>query len=106
MSDRSWYYVLGPGHILVPATAQEWARFMESDERIVAQEEIAPGIGISTICLGLNHRMFGDGPPLVFETMVFREGEPAEYLRWTTWDEAMEGHRLMAEAMRLLIAKT
>jgi hypothetical protein len=38
----------------------------------VKQDVIEDGnIGISTVFLGLDHRHFGDGPPLLFETMVF-----------------------------------
>ena len=101
-------YILGPGHILIPCTSiEDWGRALADDTaNIVQQDVIAPGIAISTVFLGLDHNMFGDGPPLVFETMIFREGDGNETFRWSTWDEAMEGHKALTEALRLLIAQT
>jgi hypothetical protein len=48
---------------------------------------------ISTVWLGLNHR-WNSGPPLLFETMVFKNGDMAEEYcdRYSTWKEAEEGH--------------
>ncbi len=46
---------------------------------------------ISTVFLGLDHR-FGEGPPLLFETMVFGGKHHQEIDRYSTWDEAEKGH--------------
>lgn len=71
-----------------------WAREFENMEvRRVARYESDCGV-VSTVFLGLNHQ-FGDGPPLVFETMIFpKEGNwQDEYMdRYTTWEEAEAGH--------------
>lgn len=56
------------------------------------------GARVSTVWLGLDHQ-FGDGPPLIFETMVF----PAESSmdldceRYSTEEEAKAGHSAMVE---------
>lgn len=49
----------------------EWAKDFEESDRIVKQELLWNGIWISTVWLGLDHQ-YGDGPPLIFETMAFR----------------------------------
>jgi len=70
-----------------------WATWFETADRSVAwtaQDDIV----ISTVFLGLDHR-FGDGPPQLFETMVFGGLEDRELDRYATWDEAIEGHRAM-----------
>ena len=93
MTDsEALYYTLDPKtHEVIPATdVRAWAAAFEWSERDV-RRTFYDEVMISTVFLGLNHR-FGDGPPLVFETMIF--GGPAnEYqMRYSTWDEAVEGH--------------
>lgn len=53
-----------------------------------------PGVDyrISTVWLGVNHS-FGDGPPIIFETMVFGIEGADEYMqRYTTEEQARAGH--------------
>ena len=58
--------------------------------RRVAQDNIG-AVHISTVLLVIDHN-FGDGPPLIFETMIFR-GEHDEYCeRYSTREEAEAGH--------------
>jgi hypothetical protein len=60
-------------------------------------ETIIGGVRISTVFIGLDHRLFGDGPPVLFETMIFG-GKLDEFQdRCCTWDEAEAMH---AEAVR------
>lgn len=60
---------------------------------------------ISTVWLGINHRFTSDGPPMIFETMIFGPAElaPASLegyqRRWSTEAQALEGH---AEAVALV----
>jgi len=46
------------------------------------------------VFLGLNHS-FGEGPPLLFETMVFGGALDQEQARYTTWEQAEAGHKQM-----------
>lgn len=89
------YYVLD-GHEVRPTTSLlEWARMFEGEERRVAQTEVAPGIRVSTVFLGLDHRFWGDGPPLLFETMAFSDTDTDvadAFNRYATWAEAEAGH--------------
>ena len=67
-----------------------WANFLSEENRRVAWTENGD-VHVSTVFLGLNHQ-FGDGPPLLFETMIFG-GEHDQYQdRCSTWDEAEAMH--------------
>ena len=87
------YFTLDADHNLVPChNILEWGRFLESDDRIVA------GAGnddlfVSTVFLGIDHG-FG-GPPLLFETMVFRDGHGTDDYteRYSSWKAAEAGHK-------------
>lgn len=64
----------------------------EGDPWRVGLTKLPNGIEVSTVFLGLDHA-WGDGPPMLFETMVFG-GSNDEYCeRYSTWDEAEAGHK-------------
>ncbi|MDD5199248.1 MAG: hypothetical protein PHC88_05540 [Terrimicrobiaceae bacterium] len=73
----------------------EWGRdFEDREKKIVRQDELPNGYWVSTVWIGINYR-YGDGPPLIFETMVFdsRNGDAADYQeRYSTEDDAIIGH--------------
>jgi len=88
----SEHYIL-KGKKAVKVDLITWAKWFEynHDKRRVAHDIIRE-VEISTVFLGLDHR-FGEGPPLIFETMIFG-GEHSEYqCRYTAYFEAMDGHR-------------
>lgn len=92
-----------------------WALLVDYDYKRVDLTEVGPYV-VSTVWLGLDHRYMGEGPPLIFETMVFtnsawnadRADENRELLleldcqRYSTLQQAQEGHR----AMVLLVEAT
>lgn len=55
-------------------------------------------VAVSTVWLGLNHQ-FGDGPPLIFETMVFGGDHDDEQWRYSTEVEALAGHAEVCSAV-------
>lgn len=58
-----------------PIGLGEWsARFEDIDSRRV-DATIIGDVRVSTVWLGLDHGDGGDGPPLIFETMIFPECE-------------------------------
>ena len=69
----------------------EWAKAMERQNRVVKQTQIGD-VKVSTVFLGLDHS-FGGGAPLLFETMIFGGKEDGYQDRYSTWDEAIEGHK-------------
>ena len=74
-----------------PLTLMEWAvKFEDNEYKRVAFDQIGD-VEVSTVWLGLNHQ-YGDGPPLIFETMVFGGEHDAFQWRDSTVAEALETH--------------
>lgn len=84
------YYKLNENKEPVPVDLFEWANVMNG-ERHVGNDFIGD-IHVSTVFLGLNHQ-YGDGPPLLFETMIFGGDHDNYQERYCTWAEAEEGHK-------------
>ena len=78
----------------------EWARSFEESSRVVEQTMIGE-VKVSTIFLGLDHQ-YGDGPPLLFETMIFGGPEDGYQERYSTWEEAEKGHKTTCELVKKL----
>jgi len=56
-------------------------------------------VDVSTVFLGLDYQ-FGDGPPLIFETMAFwRQSGGGEKMRCSTWLQAEAQHAAMIRAV-------
>lgn len=74
--------------------------------RVLAQIDLGDGlIRVSTIFLGLDHRFYGRGPPLLFETMTFGADPTARiHARTSTYAEAWQQHRAAVVAAMKLIA--
>lgn len=83
------------GKKAVAVDLMTWAKWYETshDQRRVA-EDVISGKRISTVFLGTDHNFADDGPPLIFETMVFEDGDWDELYcdRYASWDEAEAGH--------------
>lgn len=72
------------------ADPMEWAKWFGTTDRHIGNDVIG-GVRISTVFLGVDHK-WEDGPPLLFETMIFG-GPHGEYqTRSSTWDEAEQQH--------------
>lgn len=86
------HYVLDAEHKAVEVSLDDWARWLDDDaKRRVAKTDVNEHVEVSTVFLGLNHN-FGEGPPLLFETMVFFDADDVYCRRYATWDEAVAGH--------------
>jgi hypothetical protein len=103
--DLHWVgqYILGgeDGHEPIPCLSlREWGRWIGENDRLVAWTG-NPDKHVSTVFLGLDHRYFGDGPPLVFESMAFiRDGDRRKDIdqdRYGSWAAAEAGHKRMVE---------
>ena len=78
-----------------------WARWFEEsgDSRRVARTDLADDVYVSTVFLGSNHQ-WGDGPPLLFETMVFGGRWDQSQWRWPTREAALAAHDRIVAAVR------
>ncbi len=85
------------GQTPVPCSMMEWAMGYEGTqfERRVALTRL-PWCSVSTVFLGLDHRMWEGGPPILFESMAFWfNGDSYEQERCATWPEAEAMHAAM-----------
>lgn len=89
------------GYQCQPISMRQWCALFALQERLIARtpivglREIAE---VSTVWLGNNMRFYGDGDPLVFESMVFGGPLDGETVRYSYWHDATAGH---AELVRL-----
>lgn len=79
-------------------TQEQWVRLF-SDQRSIARDKIGND-DVSTVYLGLNHNFYGNGPPLIFETMIFGGMYTDEMWRWSTDVQARKGHEAIVECLR------
>lgn len=96
-------YILDENHKAVQEPdLLKWGKWNEKIEnRRVANEIVNDKWRVSTVFLGIDHS-FGEGEPLLFETMVF-EGDDATDLdcaRYSTWEQAVAGHAHMVEVWK------
>jgi hypothetical protein len=109
---RHWWYVLD-GHTPRAVIALEWEEAMLARSRAVQQrgEDEDPWrvaftdlvrCTVSTVFLGVNHNMTGEGDPVLFETMVFGNDDMGggDMRRYRTWEEAEAGHAEMVAHTR------
>ena len=94
-------YILLDGQPVPCDNVLEWAQWFEtSDEtRRIERTQIAEGVEVSTVFMGLDHS-FGEGPPLLYETMVFGGRLDEETERYSTVKHALEGHDQMVKRVR------
>lgn len=88
------FYMLHGREVVRCLNADAWGRWFETADRHVA-ENITPLGRVSTVFVGLDHRHFGEGPPLIFETMVFGGPLDGQCDRSSTWAEAEGAHASM-----------
>ena len=97
------YYILDENKQPVEEPNEmKWGAFMSKVNRRVAFTKLTSSVQgknvghveISTVFLGLDHQ-FGDGPPLLFETMVFGGPLDETQERCSTWAEAEIMHEQM-----------
>lgn len=68
---RNDRYILGPdGQPKPEPDLMTWGKWFETGDRIVKQEQVGDS-KVSTVFLGLDHSFKDDGPPVLWETMVF-----------------------------------
>ncbi len=94
-------YILVDGEITKEPNLLKWAKRWEGERGHVALDTVGDA-RISTVFLGINHRFSDNGPPVLFETMVFG-GEHDEYQeRYCTIEEARAGH---AKALKMVMGE-
>jgi hypothetical protein len=96
------HYILAGRKPLPAINLLAWAQWFEKSERRVAPD-IVGDVRVSTVFLGIDHQ-YGDGPPLLFETMVFGGPLDQEADRCSTWEQAVEMHAAMLARVTAAVA--
>ena len=103
MSDK---YILDEQGNPVPCEdLYKWGRWLEGDENRILKHDyiLSKRILVSTVFLGVDHNFGDDGPPVLWETMIFG-GKHNDYQdRYTSKENALIGHQLalaMAESSK------
>ena len=97
----SEHYILD-GKKAVPTDWDGWLKWCVEkkqagiDYKRVAKSGDPNKVWVSTVFLSINHA-YGDGPPLIFETMIFGGEHDQDQDRCSTWDEAEQMHKRMCE---------
>lgn len=86
-----------------PISLDEWTRNFRLN-RSVAQTHLGRLGYVSTVFLGLNHA-WDDGPPLLFETLVFGGPLDETMERYTTEEQARIGHEFMIMRLTTLAGR-
>jgi hypothetical protein len=59
-----FYVCIGPEHTVSEVDVLAWGRWLEDiDGRRVGNDHVGD-VHISTVCVGLDHRHYGKGPPI------------------------------------------
>lgn len=96
----SRYYILKDREVIPTDDVREWGRFFnDSEARVIGNDKVGEAT-VSTVFLGLDHGFGHAGPPVLFETMVFDLPGDERQVRYTTIEEAEEGHRGVVESLR------
>lgn len=106
MSDEYPEHYILVGHTPMAVDLLTWAQSWggDRDSRRVAYTDINDRCHVSTVFLGLNHNFWG-GEPLLFETMVFGGPLDGDMNRYSTWDQAEQGHNAIVAAARIACAQ-
>ncbi len=92
-------FILDENNNAIPATLMEWSTFLEeaTPRRRRVGRDFINDCTVSTVFLGHDHYFcFNDDlPPKlhIFETMVFKNESDIYTDRYSTWQEAEEGHQ-------------
>lgn len=94
------YYILDADNRPVPVKVMEWAHWFEKSDRRIGYTEITSEVRVSTVFLGIDHRFSGNGPPLLFETMIFGGPLADSQWRYVSHDDALAGHAVAVRKAR------
>lgn len=91
-----------------PIPMGEWARICSEEEREIGKAEMADGVVISTVYIGLDAQPAGV-PPRIYETAVINpkkeKGNVLYTWRHTSAEDAIEAHKKVVKAWTKMFAE-
>jgi hypothetical protein len=100
--SRDIFYTLDADGLPVPEPDPlAWGDWYEKADRHVADDRLGPAC-VSTVFLGVDHDFSGEGPPVLYETLVFWEGHPLDETmrRYASRAGALRGHAAVLALVR------
>lgn len=105
---KPWHYTMDAhGHPQPCHDFYVWAEWFETADRSICQdldedsEGVYRQIRVSTVFLGLDSSLgLHDGPPLLYETMIFGGPLDGHTRRYATRDAAIIGHQEVCAELR------
>jgi hypothetical protein len=101
--QRTYFYKLDKDKKPVPCSSYEFSMQCEHFEKFkrVTKTQLGP-YTVSTVFLCIDHNAGSEGPPVLFETMIWSDKKtdnPGEFFnfqtRYCTWEEAVAGHNFV-----------
>jgi len=76
----------------------KWVKWCQKNSRIVKRTKLLDVL-VSTVFLGMDHQ-FGQGEPILFETMIFGGDHDEFQERYSTWEQAEAGHEAAVKKVK------
>ena len=92
-------YILDGKKAILTEDLKEWSGWFETAKRHVGDDTIGEA-RVSTVFLGLDHNYSG-GEPLLFETMIFGGKYHEFQKRYSTYEEAELGHKIIVKVLNV-----
>lgn len=110
MINPHLHYMLDAnGNVITTEDLFEWGIWLETadEQRRVAQDRDegpdAQDIWVSTVFTGLDYNFFDDGPPILWETMVFGGPLDGKQERYASREAALLGHQRWCQRVALAL---
>lgn len=93
-------YLLDENNVPYEVSLEDYAKGITPDIKRVALDYVNDNIKISTVFLGWDHSFLDESAPILFETMIFG-GEHNDFQRrYSTYNEALQGHNEAVEMVK------
>jgi hypothetical protein len=100
------FYILDEENHTVEVDVHTWAMWRDTASNcIVDYTEVTSRCIVSTVFLGLDHNFSGKGPPILFETLVFGGPMDGDGQRYSSWDDAVIGHKRFVAKVRKAVGQ-
>ena len=97
-----WCWDPGTGKIRKARDPEEWSENFASSRQVAATRvnTKSGSVDVSTVFLGIDHRMTGKGAPILWETMVFGGQFDGYCRRYAALPHARKGHEDVVEGVK------
>lgn len=98
--NRRFYIENPDGSVEASADVLAWEQWWAHADRRVAMDDLGEAGTVSTVFLGIDARLDGDGPPLLYETLALGGPLDGTTMHCATRAEARAAHKAMVSRIR------